>query len=416
MDRFHLEIQKTPVWIYLPAVYGLIPLIHFLLLKTTLSNESTTAAAVSLMFLFPLMFPCEDALIHQAGAFASMILFVLRALEVGTFDRECNRSWTMIDYAEFLASSDNTPLRSLRDVHSLKLELLRKELNLAPETKPKWKPHIAMPKDRGLLFYLQFWTRLGVTFLCYAFALAYFEKYEYEPRYGFLSPFDVKGVKDHLMVAVLVYGVLELSNSCTTIVVSILLQTPYVTIFNHPYLATSLREFWSHRWNYMIKETLHHLSFKPTLTLLYKLNPPRKSSASSSNTSSSSASVFMRKSPSHHLAIASMAAFLMSALLHEYLIFFFIPQQPLGENTIYFLIQGILCFLQFRLQQNHGGAFSGWWLKGRVPGIVNWAFTLLLLCITCPLFIGPYARSGLLMDKFVLPVPRVLVEVIKEWI
>ncbi|KAJ3014320.1 UNVERIFIED_CONTAM: hypothetical protein HDU68_000340, partial [Siphonaria sp. JEL0065] len=392
-------IQQVPPWIYSPTIFFVIPVIHFILLRfKTVSGTVATSIAVVLLIGFPLLFPCSDYLVYQQGAFTSMITFVLRALEIGTFPREVNSKFSVIDYAEFLATSDNTPLRAMRAFQEEKLALMRKELKL-PVPSQKWKPHSAAAKDRDLVFYVQLIVRVAVTIVAYSFALAYLEKSPYEPRYGFMSPFDFKGVVDHAMIAVLLYGVLDLGNTVTTIAVAIILQTPYVTIFNHPYLATSLRDFWSHRWNYMIKETLHHLSFQPTLDWLRKASTPKGGNP------------LLQKPTTTQIAIASMAAFLMSAFLHEYLIFLFVPNQPLGENTVFFIIQGILCYLQVRSQKATGFGIS--WGTGLLSTVFAWVCTMVIMTITCPLFIGPYARSGLLL-KYVLPVPKPLVEFFLE--
>ncbi|KAI9342262.1 hypothetical protein BDR26DRAFT_859453 [Obelidium mucronatum] len=288
----------------------------------------------------------------------------------------------------------------MRETQAAKLTLLRKELKI-PEPQPKWKPHTTAAKDRGLIFYGQLGVRVAVTVVCYSFALAYFKKHDYEPiKFGLLSLLNGKGLMDHAMAAVLLYGVLDLGHTVATLLVAILLQTPYVTIFNHPYLATSLRDFWSHRWNYEIKETLHHLAFIPTLKLFAPIEKEGVRAA-----------VLWKPTPTQ-MGIASMAAFLMSALLHEYLIYLLIPQ-PLGENTLFFIIQGILCHAQVRAQKATG--FGTRWGTGWMGTLFSWVSTVGIMAVTCPLFLGPYARSGLLL-KYVLPVPQALVEFFSRYL
>ncbi|KAJ3091641.1 hypothetical protein HK100_007132 [Physocladia obscura] len=198
---------------YFGQIYLVTPLIHFLLLThTRLSNTTIAVIGVILMSGYPFAVLCDDPFLQQVGAFASMILFVLRALEIATFPRNVTSGWSLINYTEFLASSDNADLRFRRQIAENKLELERQEKKLPPLPKKKNGPFIATPSQRGLLFYAQFWTRMGATLLFYAFAKAYFELYPYEVRYGFISPLDTKGLTDVALVGGMVYCILELSN------------------------------------------------------------------------------------------------------------------------------------------------------------------------------------------------------------
>ncbi|KAJ3091640.1 hypothetical protein HK100_007131, partial [Physocladia obscura] len=88
------------------------------------------------------------------------------------------------------------------------------------------------------------------------------------------------------------------------------------------------------------------------------------------------------------------------------------PDQPMGENAAFFVLQGLLCYMQIQLQRASG--FGKTWGTGVGGVIVGWLWTMFFMAATGPLFVGPYARSGLFFDTFVLPVPRVLVDFFKS--
>ncbi|KAI9345233.1 hypothetical protein BDR26DRAFT_154989 [Obelidium mucronatum] len=101
----------------------------------------------------------------------------------------------------------------------------------------------------------------------------------------------------------------------------------------------------------------------------------------------------------------------MSAALHELLIFMFLPGQGFGENTAFFLLQGIFCFGQIYLQRVTG--FGKTWGKGVFGTLVGWSTTIGILVWMSPLFVGPYARSGVFVDDFAIPLPPALLQFIR---
>ncbi|KAI8614093.1 hypothetical protein BC830DRAFT_1129028 [Chytriomyces sp. MP71] len=298
-----------------------------------------------------------------------------------------------------LFGSDNSSLRAIAQAKEEKDKKDREELGLPP-LPPKWKPITYTAEERDLTFYGYFLLRMGITGIVYIFCRSYLEKYGFEHRFGFVAPWDFKAFFDHMCYSMLVYSVLEFGWFGTMFLVATMLGTPLVYMFHYPHLSTSPRDYWSYRWNFAVKELLHRLSFLQTLSVLdYFSGPPKKDPS--------------KRAPASHFAIASLNAFLLSALIHEYLVFLFLEHRY-GENTLFFVLQAVFCFTQVQLQQMTG--FGKTWGKD-VPGMLfGWTTTMFLLFCTSPLFLGPYARAGFLLWEMQIPVPNALMEFAKSLI
>ncbi|KAJ3285198.1 hypothetical protein HDU79_007504 [Rhizoclosmatium sp. JEL0117] len=294
-----------------------------------------------------------------------------------------NLKWTLFDYCQFLATSDNVPTLAEAErkaQQALKDGTKRKER--------KWTPKIVKAEERNGAFYLSMAIGLVAHYLFYGFALAYCRKYEYNTPTGFLSLFDWKGVLDHVMFFILFYCDIWISYVLATLGMVIALGAPYTPIFDQPYLATSLRDFWSHRWNYPIKLTFHRLVFTPLLSLFESYNK-----ATSPNTSK-------HRHTELQLVTATFASFCFSAMFHEYILVLLMPDEKAGVQFTFFIINGVLCIAQIWLQRMTGFGIS--WGFGRGWKVVGWALTAATLLTTAPLFVGSYARTGTMMQ---LPVP-----------
>ncbi|ORY45557.1 hypothetical protein BCR33DRAFT_716232 [Rhizoclosmatium globosum] len=241
-------------------------MIHFQLLKIShLSTSIIASIGAILLIVIPLLFPSPSKLINDCIKGASFF-FVLRVLEIATFSRSMNLKWTLFDYCQFLATSDNVPTLA------------------EAERKAQQASKTALRKGEKM---------------------------------------DTKDLRRTFCYAWNGHG----------------LGAPYTPIFDQPYLATSLRDFWSHRWNYPIKLTFHRLVFTPLLSLFESYNK-----ATSSNTSKH-----------RHTELQSVM------------------------------------YCTIWLQKMTGFGIS--WGFGRGWKVVGWALTAATLLTTAPLFVGSYART-----------------------
>ncbi|KAI8612308.1 hypothetical protein BC830DRAFT_582576 [Chytriomyces sp. MP71] len=241
------------------------------------------------------------------------IFFVLKSWEIATKDSSCIKTWSFWDYVEFLLTSDNRPLRVHRGC----------ELQ---DPRASKKYGIVYPKDRNVHFYLSLGFKWIATWAAYGFTKAYFDVFPLQNLSGLVSPINISQLGNCLIYAIMLLCCLELSFAPLFAFV-LVLDAPYAPIFNKPYIATSLRDFWSNRWNLIIKEFIHTLAFKPTLELckswFLKSEEALLSNMADDNPSQSDASIIV--SPTQtvtqhnpvHMALALMAGFLFSGLLHE---------------------------------------------------------------------------------------------------
>ncbi|KAI9342358.1 hypothetical protein BDR26DRAFT_1006819 [Obelidium mucronatum] len=377
-----LAIVHPLVALAIPLVLS--PSIHFHLLRN--QNQSNAVVAVLgavLLGLTPILFPCNYLEIDYSVKGASFF-FVVRILEMATFPRSMNSKWKLADYGEFLATSSNKPVRAMEE---RKGKQASKDYGVARKER-KWIPRIVHAKDRNLKWFVSMGLSLVGHWLCYTFTLAYFQTYGCSSESWLLNIFDIRELMDHVMFAIMFYCDFQIAYVFGTLGLVLFLGAPYTPLFDKPYLATSLRDFWSHRWNYPIKLTFHRIVFTPILHVMDPFNTSSKTKSS-------------KRHSELQLAIATFASFLFSALFHEYTAVLLFSGEPLAVNSVFFIMHGILCILQVSIQRISGYGIS--WGVGPGWSVLGWIATMITLLVTCPLFLGQYARSAVMVQCPVSP-------------
>ncbi|KAI9342267.1 hypothetical protein BDR26DRAFT_282162 [Obelidium mucronatum] len=357
-------------------------------------------STISFCALFPTTDPLMDVMIR-----GSLILYMFfrSAMAVA-----CpKQKWTPFEYAEFMVNGDNQALRKWKEAAAIE----KKDGTQKPK-RPSRHSNAVDPSVMNSHYFKGVALQFSIHYGIYIFARAYFEKYPYEYEGMFVWPLDWEGAVPNVMLGILIYSQLSIT-SMWRIPASAILRIPHFPIFDAPYRATSLRDFWSHRWNLGIKTLFHTIAFKPTLKYLDSLHP-----------SDSKTCIYDKNSHNHkhrsshychhhslNLRIASIVAFLASALYHEAVLIFFMPGQPHFVNGAFFLLHGVLCLLQLKLQKITGFGYS--WGRGKMWDWVGWAATMWVLVTTSPLFARGYARSGLLMS---VVVPEAALDFVKRYI
>ncbi|CAF2066277.1 unnamed protein product [Rotaria magnacalcarata] len=145
----------------------------------------------------------------------------------------------------------------------------------------------------------------------------------------------------------------------------------YILLFNiritpvfpaFPFVSTSLREFWSKRWNNLVKTSLQLISFFVIPKLIDPIKPMSKT-------------------------IKSLFAYVLSGCLHEYLIWF-ISGKWSGKSMIFFSIHGLLVLLEIKMKLPiRSNTFQG--------KLTGWIWTIGIMFITSPLFFDPFIEAGL---------------------
>ncbi|CAH2069872.1 unnamed protein product [Thlaspi arvense] len=112
-----------------------------------------------------------------------------------------------------------------------------------------------------------------------------------------------------------IYLELEISLTLIKFLVALTLGCDLAPQFNEPYLATSLHDFWGHRWNLMISEILRLSVYLPI----------RKWRVKSSEWDS---------------LLGIFATFLVSGAAHEFLYFYLMREKPSWEVSWFFVLHG----------------------------------------------------------------------------
>ncbi|OMO61484.1 hypothetical protein CCACVL1_23482, partial [Corchorus capsularis] len=99
-----------------------------------------------------------------------------------------------------------------------------------------------------------------------------------------------------------------------------------VQLFNKPYLATSLQDFWGRRWNRYSSNILRETVYSPTRNMLNGINYVGVGTAR---------------------ILALICSLVVSGVLHE-MLFYYITcgKKPTLEVTCYFVLQGLAIALE----------------------------------------------------------------------
>ncbi|OEL35361.1 putative long-chain-alcohol O-fatty-acyltransferase 1 [Dichanthelium oligosanthes] len=130
-----------------------------------------------------------------------------------------------------------------------------------------------------------------------------------------------------------VYFSLDLLLAAVHTVIHDLLGMEMEPQVDHPYLASSLRDFWGRRWNLMVPSILRPSVFRPVRARLGD-------------------------------AAGVLAAFLVSGLMHELMFYYIMWSPPSGEVTAFFLLHGA-CAAAEGWWASHGG----WWRPPRAAAV-----------------------------------------------
>ncbi|PHZ17494.1 uncharacterized protein RHIMIDRAFT_232922 [Rhizopus microsporus ATCC 52813] len=138
--------------------------------------------------------------------------------------------------------------------------------------------------------------------------------------------------------------------------------------FNRPWCAYSLRDFWARRWHTYYNECFYRLGYQPIRLVMIPIlgrKPPRW--------------------------LPALSVFVMSGLMHEY--FLYAATGP----ALYFQGTPIpACFIQFSFFVSQAVFISIGDRLSLSDGFLGRAYAVLIMILTCHLFVVPYLLTGYL--------------------
>ncbi|CAA3023954.1 Hypothetical predicted protein [Olea europaea subsp. europaea] len=134
---------------------------------------------------------------------------------------------------------------------------------------------------------------------------------------------------------------LEVMLGVVAVIGQFLLRTEVESPFNNPYFASSLKDFWGRRWNCVTSNTLRLVVYGPILKNVSRIVGP-------------------------NLAVTSalLGTFLVSAFMHEIIVYYLCRVMPRWGTTTFFLVQGLCIIAENKLI----GKIN---VKWRVPQLIT---------------------------------------------
>jgi hypothetical protein len=334
------------------------PLIHFELLQLKISRATASIPLILYALTIPLIF-------DEIKVFATFnMVILLRIAAIGQMDAKLLYSLTKQEYLEYFFAQQVTEKSS-------KVADLAPSFRLKQITIPyQYLSATAILKELAVLIgeYLMF---------CGLYSIVNHMKPNWQPNFMEMS--YLTNSQDLVYFMLLGMGlclILDSSFGLYHLMMSILLKVPFVPLMNCPYFSTSLKDFWTDRWNQSVTGSLKHAVFQPVLQHLFRNPYPLN----------------FRKIPVWQKGIASLCTFFISGILHEWVIFVWISPTIHLEQLIFFLIQAVIVTLEVVIQHFVYNRFSID-LANRIPFYFSVIYSMTTICLLAPLFLNPYIRS-----------------------
>ncbi|KAF8095261.1 hypothetical protein N665_0338s0016 [Sinapis alba] len=165
-----------------------------------------------------------------------------------------------------------------------------------------------------------------------------------------------------------IYLALELLLTLLKFVVTITFGCEPEPAFNEPYLATSLQDFWSRRWNLSVSAILRWSVYDPVRRLC--------------------------KHSEWSVIIGVLASFLVSGLSHELLFVRVNREAPTGRVTWFFVFHGVCLVAEGAVKKM--ARARGWLVKPVVSRLLTVAF----IVVTSGWLLFPLFKRNGMMDTF----------------
>lgn len=181
-------------------------------------------------------------------------------------------------------------------------------------------------------------------------------------------------VRDYFFVALGALIGLDLGLSLVGHISAHVFKSDYIPAMDNPLFSTSLRDFWSLRWNTVIQRCLKRIAFEPVVSILH--GKPGE------------------KIPTWILMCGAFATFFVSACMHEWLIFVMTTIPSTFEQFVFFLLHGMLSIAETWIVSTIAKT-TGYKVLDDTPWIILFIYHVFIQLWTMPLFFNPFIRDGL---------------------
>ncbi|RIA93897.1 hypothetical protein C1645_735159 [Glomus cerebriforme] len=156
--------------------------------------------------------------------------------------------------------------------------------------------------------------------------------------------------------------------------------------FNNPWISKNPREFWSVRWQNMFAEPFKELGYLPLKNLCINIGITSKKFCD---------------------AMGVLGAFLISSLLHEYLVIGLFNVIT-GEHLCFFMFHGLLLIIwegifgveRKDIMKESESEKEGYDFRNNVGVLLKWLLMLSIYILVLPAFIEPLTRR---IDRWIIP-------------
>jgi hypothetical protein len=193
------------------------------------------------------------------------------------------------------------------------------------------------------------------------------------------APMSLASIDDVMDYYLLGLGLSMLMDVMTTVsltTASLVLRIPYVPMMTSPFLAISVKDFWT-KWNLIVQGSLRRIVFDPTMRYIFGHHLPLSAKS--------------RVKP-YQTVFAGLMTFLFSALMHEWMIWCCFETASNGEQLVFFLFHGILSIAEVILKRILHKTTGFNWNK-QVPWIIQWIGTQSMIAFIAPFFFNHFIRE-----------------------
>ncbi|CAO3631563.1 unnamed protein product [Cunninghamella blakesleeana] len=169
----------------------------------------------------------------------------------------------------------------------------------------------------------------------------------------------------------------------------------FIDLFNSPLIAQSPRDFWSRRWNMVVRNVFHHQIFSPENNKFAKAEANKKK-ADDIDDLKKSALIEKKKKDDMNKKKGfwstnngrGLKVFFLSGVLHELIIWSTCREITL-EQLLFFLIHGVAVMLETNFTRNQRRT-------GLMARLICIILHLLFINLTARLFLAPFVRHDFL--------------------